>query len=102
MKVGITLEGLREGGWEGLEGEKEEGKWWNYILIKGGGGEEGKNMREQDVWDGGRTERESKDRDILIMGVIMGLARNSQEFIRVTPANALSNSGESIWIGLPL
>ena len=33
-------------------------------------------MREHDVQDGARTEMESKKRDILIVGTIMGLARN--------------------------
>ena len=33
-------------------------------------------MREQDGQDGGRTERASKERDILIDGVMMGLKQN--------------------------
>ena len=34
------------------------------------------NLRERDDLDGGRIERESKERDILIEGAIMGLTRN--------------------------
>ena len=34
------------------------------------------NLREQDSRDGRRTEREIKERDILIEGAIMGSARN--------------------------
>ena len=37
---------------------------------------EGGNMREWYSQDGGRTEKESKKRDILIEGAIIGLARN--------------------------
>ena len=33
-------------------------------------------MREQDSLDGERTQMESKERDILTEGVIMGLTRN--------------------------
>ena len=33
-------------------------------------------MKEQDGQDGGRREKDSKKRDILIEGVIIGLARN--------------------------
>ena len=33
-------------------------------------------MRQQDGLDGGRTERESKERGVLIEGAIMGLASN--------------------------
>ena len=33
-------------------------------------------MREWNGREGGRTERESKERDILIEAAIMGLARN--------------------------
>ena len=43
------------------------------ILFKGSGE---KNLREQDGRDGGRTERESKERDVLIEGAIMELTRN--------------------------
>ena len=43
----------------------------------GGNGEKGKeNLREWDRQDVGRTEMESKERDILIEGTIIGLARN--------------------------
>ena len=34
------------------------------------------NLRKWDSQDGGRTEMESKERDILIEGFIMGLTRN--------------------------
>ena len=40
-------------------------------------------MRERDDLDGGRTETESKERNILTEAAIMGLARN------VTPENFL-------------
>ena len=41
------------------------------------------NLRERDDLDGGRTETESKERNILTEAAIMGLARN------VTPENFL-------------
>lgn len=48
---------------------------------------------------GERSKRESKERDILTEGVIMGLVRNltlgkSQESTRMTPTKTLSNSGK--------
>ena len=57
--------------------------------------------------DGERTEMESKKRDILIEGAIMGLARdlaleNFQESTRMTPAKTLSNSGEGAQTDLAL
>ena len=41
-----------------------------------GVGRREKNMWEKDGQIGGRTKRENKERDILIEGAIMGLARN--------------------------
>ena len=44
------------------------------------GKEEGRkgeeNLKEQDAWDGERTKMESKERDVLIEGAIIELARN--------------------------
>ena len=61
--------------------------WEETLLRKLGAWREGvqkwgvekgsrENMREQDGQVGERTEKESKERDILIDGSIMGLARN--------------------------
>ena len=55
----------------------------------------------------GVTERESKERDILTEGAIMGLARNLArekfpETHRMTPAKTLSNCREGVRTGLAL
>ena len=43
---------------------------------RGQAGEGEKRMREWNCQDEGRTEREKKERDFLIEGAIVGLARN--------------------------
>ena len=76
------------------------------VQIRRGGGWK-KRMAEGSMreWDGrnrGRTGRKRKERDIVIEGAIIGLARNlalgkfpgiSQESTRMTPDKTLSNSG---------
>ena len=63
-------------------------------------------MRDPEGQVGGRTERESKERDILIEGAIMGLARNMAlgkfpRIHRMTPAKNLSNSRGSALTAFP-
>lgn len=56
----------------------------------------------------GRTEGENKERDIMIQGAVMGVARIlalrifSGESTRMIPAKTLTNSGEGVLTGLPL
>ena len=76
-------------------GERREGR----VEEEGRHGMGRRTLREQNDQDGGRTETESKERDILIEGVIMGLGRNLalEKFPGIhgmTPVKTLSNSGE--------